>query len=100
MIVPFVPFVTKIKKKKKNEKIIALDPGVRTFQTGFDNFGQFTEYGKGDVSKLFKNALKFDKIQSDINKNKNKSTNETSKKERKKLKKKRYKLKKISMLSK
>ena len=85
-----VPFVTKIKEKKKNEKIIALDPRVRTFQTGFDNFGKFTEYGKGDVSKLFKNALKCDKIQSDIDENKN----ESIKKERKKLKKKRYKLKK------
>jgi len=89
-----VPFVTKIKEKKKNEKIIALDPGVRTFQTGFDNFGKFTEYGKGDVSKLFKNALKCDKIQSDIDENKN----ESIKKERKKLKKKRYKLKKKSQI--
>ena len=89
-----VPFVTKIKEKKKNEKIIALDPGVRTFQTGFDNFGKFTEYGKGDSLKLFKNAKKCDKIQSDIDKNKNKSINEKLKKERKKLKKKRYKLKK------
>ena len=89
-----VPFVTKAKKKKTNKKIIALDPGVRTFQTGFDNFGKFTEYGKGDVSKLFKNGSKCDKIQSKISENENQSMKEKTKEAKRKLKKKRYKLKK------
>ena len=60
-------------------------------QPGFDNLGKFTEYGKGDSLKLFKNAKKCDKIQSDIDKNE--SINETLKKERKKLKKKKIQIK-------
>lgn len=35
------------KSRKNNPKIIALDPGVRTFQTGFDTEGCFHEFGKG-----------------------------------------------------
>jgi transposase len=27
----------------------ALDPGVRTFQTGYDSSGNFFEAGKGDI---------------------------------------------------
>ena len=29
--------------------VIALDPGIRTFQAGYDSLGRFTEYGSGSI---------------------------------------------------
>ena len=58
-----------IDKKTRNtmkQSAIAFDPGVRTFQTGFNNKGQFVEYGKREIGKLFTLGKKMDKIQSKI----------------------------------
>ncbi len=87
-----ISYKTKIKKRENNNKIVALDPGVRTFQTGFDNNGDFKEFGNGDVSKLFKQTLACDKLQSQIDESKR--IDGHSKEGNKKLKKKRKKLKK------
>lgn len=87
-----ITYKTEIQHRKNNQKIIALDPGVRTFQTGFDNNGDFKEFGKKDVSRLFKQTLACDKLQSQINTSK--PTEEHSSKEKKKLKNKRKRLKK------
>ena len=35
-----------IKKKQANNNMIAFDPGVKTFQTGFDSNSNYIEYGK------------------------------------------------------
>jgi IS605 OrfB family transposase len=51
--------------------IIALDPGVRTFLTGFDPSGQIIEFGKGDCEKIFMECRKVDKIMSKVNVAKN-----------------------------
>jgi transposase len=84
--------VQKKKKKTPNGKILALDPGVNQFQVGFDNHGNFTEFGHGDITRIFKESLKCDKIQSRIsNCHLNK---ESSKKEEKKCSKKKQRLKK------
>jgi hypothetical protein len=54
------------KKKRSNEKenVIALNPGVRTFQIGIIIKDHFVEYGKQDIGKLFVLGKKMDKIQS------------------------------------
>jgi putative transposase len=62
-----IPVVTK-KKEGKQEKSIALDPGVRTFQTGFSSDGNFVEYGKGDIKRLFILGKRMDKLQSKMDK--------------------------------
>ena len=46
-------------------KVISLDPGVRTFMTGYDPDGQLIEWGNGDIDKVFKLSKKYDKLQSD-----------------------------------
>lgn len=63
-----------VKKKKKKDKmtneirVIAFDPGVRTFQTGYTNKGNFVEYGKGDISKIICLGKQIDKLRSKIDK--------------------------------
>jgi putative transposase len=47
-------------------KIIALDPGVRTFQTGFDQDGNILEFAPGDAGRLISLALKIDRLSSEL----------------------------------
>ena len=47
---------------------IALDPGVRTFLTGYDPSGEVVEIAKGDSSALFKMCLGVDKMMSKVSK--------------------------------
>ncbi len=57
--------------ENKLENIIALDPGVRTFLTGFD--GQsFTEFGNGDIGRINRLCSHLDKLMSkcDLSKSK------------------------------
>jgi len=46
-----------------NSKVIALDPGVRTFMTGFDG-SDFLEFGNGDFNKIAKLCSYLDKLKS------------------------------------
>lgn len=62
-----IPLVTK-KKNHASTKTIAFDPGVRTFQTGFNSDGNFVEYGKGEIKKLFTLGKRIDALQSKIDK--------------------------------
>jgi len=48
----------------KINNIISLDPGVRTFVTGYDPNGNIYEWGKGDVTRLFKLGCQADKLKS------------------------------------
>lgn len=48
--------------------IIALDPGIRTFQAGYDSLGRFTEYGSGSIERVFAYGKKMDAMQSKIDK--------------------------------
>jgi putative transposase len=70
-----LPYVHKIATKKgdahpDNVSVVALDPGVRIFQTAYDNKGQVTKYGEGDAKRLFSVALKADKLISEVATNK------------------------------
>ena len=47
----------------KEESIIALDPGVRTFMTGFDSMGNLIEWGKNDVARLCRLKKHSNKLQ-------------------------------------
>jgi putative transposase len=48
----------------ERESVVALDPGVRTFQTTYDATGLATEWGKDDMKRLFILCRFADKIQS------------------------------------
>ena len=50
---------------------IALDPGVRTFLTGYDPSGTILEIGKSDVDKVFKMCYRIDRIAAKVAKAKN-----------------------------
>lgn len=52
------------------ESIVALDPGVRTFQTTYDASGLTTEWGKEDMKQIYRLCLTADKIQSSLSKKK------------------------------
>jgi putative transposase len=80
------PFVYK-KQTTRLNGIIALDPGVRCFQTGYDLEGRFIEYGKQDISRIFEYGLKMDELCSRIAKTK--QDKYTNKKEREQFKNKR-----------
>ena len=48
----------------QSDAVIALDPGVRTFMTGYDPSGQAVEWGKNDISRIYQLSHIYDKIQS------------------------------------
>jgi putative transposase len=48
---------------QQHESIVSLDPGVRTFQTTYDATGLSTEWGKGDMDKIFVLCRRADKLQ-------------------------------------
>lgn len=48
--------------QQEKGKIVALDPGVRTFLTCYDQDGLVSEIAKGDRNRLFRLALHIDKL--------------------------------------
>lgn len=46
----------------ERESVVALDPGVRTFQTTYDANGLATEWGKDDMKQLYRLCLNADKV--------------------------------------
>ena len=54
-----------------SEKVMALDPGVRTFLTGFDG-SKFLEFGVGDMGRITRLCQHLDDLMSRIAKSKNK----------------------------
>lgn len=58
--------------KTPEEKVVAsIDPGVRTFATVYDTTGAVTEWGKGDISRIYRLSLRVDSLVSDIDKEPN-----------------------------
>jgi len=53
--------------------VVALDPGVRTFQTGFCSNGVVIEWGANDMTGVFRRLRNADKLQSRIANEKDKS---------------------------
>lgn len=52
-----------IKTFEPTDKVIALDPGVRTFLTGFDG-KKFLEFGRGDMGRITRLCQHLDKLMS------------------------------------
>ena len=50
----------------QGEQIISLDPGVRTFVTGYSPNGYLIKIGNNDVYKIFRLCLSMDKLKSKI----------------------------------
>lgn len=48
------------------DRVIALDPGVRTFHTGYDPTGYLFEFGKGDIGHIYRICVHMDSLQSRI----------------------------------
>ena len=44
--------------------MISLDPGVRTFMTGYDPSGVAVEWGKNDIGRIYRLSHACDKLQS------------------------------------
>ena len=58
--------------KTPEEKVVAsIDPGVRTFATVYDTTGAVTEWGKGDISRIYRLSLQIDKLVGIIDKEPN-----------------------------
>lgn len=53
----------------ETKKVVALDPGVRTFMTGFDG-NEFLEFGNNDFQKIAKLCSHLDKLKSQHDKSK------------------------------
>jgi len=49
---------------QSEDAVIALDPGVWTFITEYDPSGQAVEWGKNDISRIYRLSHIYDKIQS------------------------------------
>jgi transposase len=49
-------------KQGIEKSIVALDPGCKTFQAGYDNSGLFMEFGKAAGKRLLRIAIQMDKI--------------------------------------
>jgi putative transposase len=45
-------------------KVIAFDPGMKTFCTGYDPDGMIVEVGKSDISRIYRLCNSYDKLQS------------------------------------
>jgi len=56
--------------QRPDKNIISLDPGVRTFMTGYDPEGKILEVGAGDIGRIFRLSYKYDKFQSLVDKSK------------------------------
>jgi IS605 OrfB family transposase len=44
------------------EKVVAIDPGVRTFATMYDPAGRLVEWGAGDITRLFRLCMHADRL--------------------------------------
>jgi len=51
-------------QRPKTKNVISLDPGVRTFMTGYDPSGITSEWGVGDSERICRLAHHYDKCQS------------------------------------
>lgn len=56
-----------------NGKIVAIDPGVRTFITTYDQDGDVHEWGKGDQTQLYRLAIHVDRLNSKASKTRHSS---------------------------
>ncbi|RHZ77223.1 hypothetical protein Glove_184g52 [Diversispora epigaea] len=53
-------------QEKEGSGVIALDPGVRTFMSGYDPSGIAIVWGKNDIGRIYRLSYKYDKLQSKL----------------------------------
>ena len=58
------PLDPKAPSSENQARVVALDPGVRTFQTGYDPHGKLLEFGKGDINRIERLCKHLDTLQS------------------------------------
>jgi len=58
------PLDIRSENQAPKDKLIALDPGVRTFQTGYTDDSEIMEFGKQDIGKILSLCRHLDKLQS------------------------------------
>lgn len=59
------PIEKPLKQPKETSRVVALDPGVRTFQTTFDNEGNYAKFGQGSISTVYRHCLGIDRLLSE-----------------------------------
>ena len=59
-----IPTPIVINSNTHKHNIIALDPGIRTFCTGYDPAGRALEWGRGDIGRIYRLCYAYDKLQS------------------------------------
>lgn len=66
----YICFIFDVRKNEKqvfnHSKVVALDPGVRTFLTGYDPNGIAFELGKNDYKRIFRLCQHLDKLLSKV----------------------------------
>lgn len=60
------PYIKKKISHVETRPVVALDPGIRTFQSGYDSTGRFINYGSGDIQRIFAYGKKIDRLQSKL----------------------------------
>lgn len=58
------PLEMRVESQDPQKPTVALDPGVRTFQTTYDTEGQVTHWGASDIQRVFRLCYTVDKLQS------------------------------------
>jgi putative transposase len=68
----YIIVTREITQKSENQTlgVVSLDPGVRTFQTTYDDSGVSSEWGKGDMRVLYGMCRLADKLQGSMSKKK------------------------------
>ena len=66
-----IPIELEIRSENQRpiNKVVSIDPGVRSFSTTYDHDGMISEWGCGDDEKIQNLCIKYDKLQSKLDKN-------------------------------
>jgi len=66
-----IPIELEIRSENQRpiNKVVSIDPGVRSFSTTYDHDGMISEWGCGDDEKIKNLCIKYDKLQSKLDKN-------------------------------
>jgi putative transposase len=70
-ILPMPLAVASDSQAPTTDRVVALDPGVRTFHTAYDPSGYVIEFGKGDIGRIYRLCAHMDALQSRIERKEN-----------------------------
>ena len=62
-----VPRMIPINHYLRHEDVVSMDPGVRSFMTTYDTSGFCSEWGSGDMKRIFPLCLFLDRLISKVN---------------------------------